>query len=175
MAHYHSKHSGIEIQRAIAREHHDPDRDYTGTMWHQYLKDIGIYDELYGEERHQFITIGLPNDYPIKKIKKFIKRPYLWLEDAILSVEKYRKNGEHLHIHILRKGYHSKTKIIRDLSTKFKVSRNYIDVRKSKSSADYTNRNNYIRGIKSDNEKLECVEKDIEWRKTENLENYYML
>lgn len=172
---YIPKNTGLELQRAVARQHHDPTCDYTGTAWIRYLKDIGLYKELYGETRHQFITVGLPNDYSIEKIRKFIKRPYLWLEGAILSVERFRKNGVHLHIHILRKGVYNKSKIIRDLSRKFKVSSNYIDVRKSSSTADYQNRSNYIRGNKCDNEKLECVEKDIEWRKTENLENYYVL
>lgn len=172
---YSQKGQGLELQRAIARKLHDPTRNYEGTYWHRYLKDIGLYTELYGETDHQFVTIGLKNDYPIDKIKKYINKPHKWLNGAVLSVERFRKNGEHLHIHILTTQPYNKTKIIRDLSRRFKVTANYIDVRRSKSTADYNNRANYIRGCKSSTEKSELVEKDVEWRKTNNLENYYML
>ena len=40
---YTQKGQGLELQRAVARSMHDPDRDYTGTAWHKYLKDIGLY------------------------------------------------------------------------------------------------------------------------------------
>jgi hypothetical protein len=172
---YQQKGQGLELQKAVARNMHDADTDYTGTAWHKYLKDIGLYNELYGEISHQFITIGLPNDYPLDNIKKYIAKPHAWLSGATLAVERFRKNGEHLHIHILTDKPHNKTKAIRDLSRKFKVAPNYIDVRRSNSQADYNNRRNYIRGDKQDTAKLECVEKDIQWRKDNDFENYYLL
>ena len=172
---YQTNGQGLELQRAVARRMHDPNKDYTGTCWERYLKDIGLYKELYGETPHQFITIGLPNDYPLDNIKKYIAKPHAWLSGATLSVEYFRKNGEHLHIHILTEKPYNKSKAIRDLSRKFKVAVNYIDVRRSNSTGDYNNRRNYIRGDKQDTEKLECVEKDIQWRKDNSFENYYVL
>ena len=77
---------GIELQRAIARKMHDPTMDYTGTAWHRYLRDIGLYKELVGEKRHQFITIALPNNYKIEKIVKYTEKPHKWAKGAMLSV-----------------------------------------------------------------------------------------
>lgn len=166
---------GLELQRSVARKMHDPNTDYSGTCWHQYLKDIGLYKELYGEQAHQLITIGLPNDYDVSQIKKYIKNPHKWLKEAMLSVERFRKNGEHLHIHILTSKPYNKTRLIRDLSRRFKVEKNYIDVRRSNSMSDYTNRKNYIMGRKSCTEKQENCDKDREWRKTVELEDIYIL
>lgn len=154
---------------------HNAEVDYTGTCWEKYLKDIGLYTELYGETAHQFVTIGLPNDYNLGKIKDYINKPHKWLSGAVLSVERFRKNGEHLHIHILTTQPYNKHKVIRDLSRRFKVTRNYIDVRRSNSTADYNNRSNYIKGNKSSTEKSELVKKDVEWRQENGFENYYIL
>ena len=167
--------SGIELQRAIARKMHDPNKDYSGTAWHRYLKDIGIYKELYGERRHQFITIALPNDYKLEHIKKYAKSPHKWAKGGLMSVEYYSSNGENLHIHMLKEDVYSKTKIIRDLARRFKVKSNFIDVRTSTSVADFNNRKNYICGRKSTTEKLEHVEKDREWRKENEIPDIFNL
>lgn len=146
-----------------------------GTAWIDLLKRAGLYRELCGEIKHQFITIALPLDYDLKKIKKYIEKPHGWLIGAILSVERYSKVGENLHIHILKLGYYSKTKIIRDLSKKFKVSSNFIDVRVSAETTDYQHRENYIKGEKVDEHKMECVELDRAWREKHKIKHYYEL
>lgn len=129
--------------------------------------------DLLKDEPHQMITVALPNDYDVKRIKSYIQKPHKWNKGSILSVERYSKSGENLHVHILKKGYYSKTKIIRDLSKKFKVASNFIDVRRGTEPVDYNNRLSYLKGFKKDDEKMESVQKDKEWRIKENLRDFY--
>ncbi len=131
--------------------------------------------DLLEDRPHQFITVALPNDYNISKILKYIHTPHKWNKGSLLSIEKYSKSGENLHIHILKEDYYSKTKIIRDLSTRFKVSGNFIDVRRGTEPADYEHRASYIKGDKMDTEKMEHVQKDKEWRKKNNLKDFYYI
>ena len=67
-------------------------------------------------------------------------------------------------MHILLPDVISKPIIIRDLSRRFKVAKNFIDVRTSKSVSDWNNRKNYILGRKTTTEKLDNVELDRQWR-----------
>jgi len=126
------------------------------------------------DKPHQLITVALPNDYDIEKIKKYINHPHTWCR-GILSIERYSKVGENLHLHILKEGIYNKTKIVRDLSRKFKIATNFIDVRRGNEQTDYDNRLSYIKGDKVDEAKMESVQKDKEWRIANNLENYYLL
>lgn len=136
------------------------------------LKWAGIYHEFYSEKPHQFITVALPNDYPLKRILKYLEKPHKWLVGWI-SIEKYSKSGENLHLHILKEGNYSKTKIIRDLARRFKVESNFIDVRRGTEPTDYNNRLSYIKGDKMATEKMEHVAKDKQWRQENNLRDYY--
>ena len=135
------------------------------------FRDFGCGD-LLQDKPHQFITVALPNDYAIKDILRYIDNPHKWCK-GLVSIEKYSKAGENLHLHILKEGYYSKSKIIRDLSRKFKIATNFIDVRRGTEPTDWNNRLSYIKGIKMDTEKMEHVEKDKTWRIENNLSNYY--
>ena len=130
--------------------------------------------DLLNDKPHQFITVALPNDYDIKKILNYISKPHKWCNGWI-SIEKYSKTGENLHMHILKEENYSKTKIIRDLSRRFKIASNFIDVRKGTEPTDWNNRLSYIQGTKVSEEKMEYVAKDKEWRKNANIRDYYNL
>lgn len=128
--------------------------------------------DLLNDKPHQFITVALPNDYDLKKLLNYINNPHKWCKGWI-SIEKYSKSGENLHMHILKEGNYSKTKIIRDLSRRFKIESNFIDVRKGTEPTDWNNRLSYIQGTKVSEEKMECVEKDKEWRKEHSIKDHY--
>lgn len=136
------------------------------------LKHYGLYNEFFAAKPHQFITVALPNDYPLKKILKYLEKPHKWLVGWI-SIERYSKSGENLHLHILKEGNYTKTKIIRDLARRFKVDSNFIDVRRGTEPTDYNNRLSYIKGDKMATEKMEHVAKDKQWRQENNLRDYY--
>lgn len=128
------------------------------------------------EHKHQFITIALPNTLGIIELKKKIYQlTYKYLEGAMLTVENFSASGENLHVHILKEGVYSKTRIIRDLARKFKIDENFVDVRLGKRVSDYQNRLAYIKGEKSDELKKENCQKDQEWRTQNGLEHIYIL
>lgn len=135
------------------------------------FRDFGCGD-LLKDKPHQFITVALPNTTSLKRILRYIEQPHKWCK-GWLSIEKYSKSGENLHLHILKEGYYSKTKIIRDLSRRFKVERNFIDVRRGTEPKDWNNRLSYIKGTKMDTDKMEHVTKDKEWRQKNNLRDFY--
>lgn len=146
-----------------------------GSGWIHYLKTVGMYDELVGSEKHQFITVALPNDYPISKILKYVDSPHKYFRNnSIMSIEKYSSTGVNLHVHLLKKGNYSKTKIIRDLSKKFKIESNFVDVKSSDDRTLYQTREAYVKGEKVE-PKCEYVMQDREWRKTEKIKDYYIL
>lgn len=169
----------METLRSIARQQHTEEyRDLHAkplNRWHQYLRFLGIYDELIETKKHQFITIALPLDYSLAKLTRYIMKPHAWLTGAYLTIERYSKIGDNLHIHILKEGYYSKTKIIRDLSRRFKLASNFIDVRVSDDQAVYNHRLDYIKGEKADENKMSYVKLDKEWRKKHQIRNYYKI
>jgi len=143
----------------------------------QWMKAYGhlIPQELY---KHQFITIALPQEYDIKKLLKIISSlSYPYLSDSWLSVENFsgELHKENLHIHILKKEIYSKTKIIRDLSRKFKIAPNFINIKKGDSKSDYLNRLHYINGEKQDELKQQNSELDKQWRINNDIEQIYNL
>lgn len=153
---------------------HKPEGPYT-TGWIHLVKTAGLYHELIGEEKHQFITLALPNEFEIAKILKYISKPHSYLRDnAVLAVEKYSDSGENLHIHILKKGNYSKSKIIRDMSKKFSINTNFVDVRYGIAKDMYQKRLHYVKGEKQE-KKEHNVEKDKQWRKKHQLKDYYLL
>lgn len=133
--------------------------------------------DLLNQRRHQFITVALPNDYSLTKLVEQItnKLKYDYLIGAFVRVENFSDTGENLHLHILKDGIYSKTKIIRDLSRKFKVEKNFINVKTSNKEIDYENRKNYIFGNKKDTGKQDNVEKDILWRQNNDINEIYNL
>jgi len=142
----------------------------TGAL-RRLFRDFGCGD-LLNDKPHQFITVALPNDYPLKKILKYLEKPHKWLVGWI-TIEKYSKSGENLHLHILKEGNYSKTKLIRDLARRFKVESNFIDVRRGTEPTDWNHRLSYIKGDKMATEKMEHVQKDKEWRIENKLKDYY--
>lgn len=128
------------------------------------------------EHKHQFITIALPNTLGILELKKKIySLNYKYLEGAHLIVENYSATGENLHVHILKEGVYSKTRLIRDMARKFKVEPNFIDIRLGKRESDYHNRLAYIKGNKSDDDKTANCTLDQEWRIQNGLQDMYTL
>ncbi len=152
----------------------NPEEPYC-SGWIQILKDNDMYDELIGEEKHQMITLALPNEFEISKILKYISKPHSYLVDnAVLAIERFSDSGENLHVHILKKGNYSKSKIIRDMSKKFKIQSNFVDVRYGIDKSIYQKRLQYVQGEKTEKKELN-VEKDKIWRKDRNLKDYYNL
>lgn len=133
--------------------------------------------DLLNQRRHQFITVALPNSYSLPVLVNQIenKLKYDYLVGAFVRIENFSDTGENLHLHILKDGIYSKTKIIRDLSRKFKVEKNFINVKSSNKEIDYENRKNYIFGNKKDDEKQLNVEKDIQWRINNDINEIYNL
>jgi len=131
------------------------------------------------DHKHQFITIALPTEnYELKELKKVIQNlSYSYLKNAKLVVEYF--SGElkkrNLHVHILKQGIYSKTKIIRDLSTKFKVAPNFINVKKGTKESDYMNRLNYLEGEKHSELKKTNCELDRIWREKNGFCHIYNL
>lgn len=128
------------------------------------------------EKKHQFITIALPKDLGIMQLKKYIySLDYKYLQGVLLCCEFFSEVGENLHVHILKHGVYSKTRIIRDLSRKFKIEENFVDVRLGKRESDYENRYAYITGDKESESKQANVYLDREWRKQNGLQDLYTL
>lgn len=126
--------------------------------------------------RHWFVTVGF-DDKLFKEgcneagiINPLVKRicDTKGFDDVKFVVEKFRKdNGGniyiHRHVHLLVTTDMRKSKIIENIYNKVKrwvAGKNFVDC-KSDQNRD---RDKYIRGEKID-EKMECVKKDIEWRK----------
>lgn len=141
----------------------------------RFAKECGL-DLLKKDYPHQFITIALENTYNLGKLVNIIKGlEYQYTKEALVSIENYSSVGENLHVHILKKGIYSKTKIIRDMSRKFKVAPNFINVKKGTRESDYRNRLAYIKGDKADELKKENSDKDKEWRIENNIQQLYIL
>ena len=133
---------------------------------------------------HQMITIALPENYDQSMIHHkmmgiaYHRRtgaPKTWF-NGIASVEYYSKThpeGGNLHIHILKKGNYTKSKIIRDLSGYYGIQENFIDVKLGTYLEDYENRHNYILGQKQSKEKLEYTMLDKKWRSDNNIMDIY--
>lgn len=167
---------GLALIQGVIRQQVKNDPTFAeGIGFNRLCRDYKLYD-LIQAKPHQFITIALPIEYSINKLKNQItKKINKWLSGSKCVVERYSKSGDNLHIHILKEGIYSKPKIIRDLSRKFKIDKNFVDVRSSTKKVDYDNRVKYISGNKNDEIKMEHVEKDAVWRKENDLEDIYNL
>lgn len=131
------------------------------------------------DHKHQFITIALPTEnYELSQLKNVIQNlNYSYLQNAKLVVENFsgELKKENLHVHILKSGIYSKTKIIRDLSKKFNISPNFVNVKKGTKESDYLNRLHYINGEKQSELKKENCELDRVWREKNGLQQIYTL
>lgn len=167
---------GLALIQNIIRKQIIEDPTLTeGIGFEHTCRIFGLHD-LIEDTSHQFITVALPNDYDLGKLDSLLtKKMQKWLHNATAVIENHSASGINLHVHILKLGNYNKTKIIRDLSRKFKIDRNFIDVKWSTERLDYINRQNYINGIKLDEEKRENCKLDREWRIENNLKEKYQL
>jgi len=141
----------------------------------------GLTDEKFS---HQLITIALPQDYDIDKLKQkllslqYNRRtgaPTKWLVGSIMSVEWYSKThpeGGNLHIHILKNGNYQKQKIVRDMATHFRVEPNFIDCKAGQYRDLYETRRKYIMGEKQE-DKEEFAKLDKIWRMENKIMDVY--
>lgn len=138
----------------------------------RYHKCYSLLDET----PHQLITIALPNDYNIEKLKKSIQTlKYKYIINGKLCVENYSDSGKtNLHIHILKEKTYTKSKIIRDMARRFKVAPNFIDVATGRDPVLYNTRLDYVLGNKTD-KKMEDVEKNKVWRKENKIKDVYYI
>lgn len=121
-----------------------------------------------------FVTIGFNHDtWTIADCDKCIRKilEMEWIISGKANFELYRTNGEHPHVHFILETKEPKSrildKIFRPLYVKKVVfSKNFIDV---KPMMDYHHK--YI-NLDKVSEKMECVERDIIWRKKNNIPDY---
>ncbi len=132
---------------------------------------------LLATKKHQFITVALPNDFDLLHLKTLItkKLKYGYLKGGYARIEYFSDKGENLHVHILKLGIYSKTKLIRDFAKKFGVLENFVNIQKGSEETDYQNRVNYIHGIKDSEDKMLNVAQDQEWRLINGIDEIYNL
>lgn len=121
-----------------------------------------------------FVTVGFNHaTWSIKDCDKFITKvlEMEWVISAKANFELHRTNGLHPHCHFAIETKEPKSKILDKLfrplyAKKVIFSKNFIDI---KPMMEY--HHNYIRMLKVE-EKMECVDKDREWRKKNNIPDY---
>lgn len=144
---------------------------------------------------HTMITIALPklsNDRDekrevvletVQKCREVHNYRYMSDKTILFSLEFYSLEKklkvlkDNFHVHMLVKGKYAKfdrKRIIRDLSKKFKVEANFVDVKYHSSPELFSTRQNYIKGTKQESKDL-AIEKDEEERKVLGIDNFYFL
>lgn len=121
-----------------------------------------------------FVTVGFNHDtWNIKDCDKFIRNVLEmdWVIRGKANFELFRSNGEHPHCHFVIETKEPKSRILEKLfrplyAKKVVFSKNFIDV---KPMMDYHHK--YIMLDKIE-EKMECVKKDIDFRKKNNIPDY---
>lgn len=121
-----------------------------------------------------FVTLGFNHDtWTIKDCDTCIRKilGMEWIIQGKANFELHRENGEHPHCHFFIETKEPKSrildKIFRPLYTKKVVfKRNFVD---AKIAMDY--HHDYINLIKQES-KMSFVEKDIAWRKKNNIVDY---
>lgn len=141
-------------------------------------REARVYEKMHGAaagKKHKFFTISLPPDRNYDVVgapQKLMEARFDYLHDALFCLEVTGAEGQwHPHIHLLVYGYPDNTRVIRDLSTLFKVGKNFVDVG-FRNPKLYTTRYDYIKGIKRDI-KMSQVEADIAYLDSQGLEKYY--
>jgi len=121
-----------------------------------------------------FVTLNFNHQtWNVKDCTKCIEKILAmdWIIRAKANFEYYRENGEHPHCHFLLETKEPKSrildKIFRPLYTKKVIfKKNFIDC---EPGMDYHHK--YI-NLDKKNEKMENVQKDIEWRKKNNIPDF---
>ena len=121
-----------------------------------------------------FVTCGFNHQtWSVVKCCKFIEKVLAmdWIIRAKANFELYRENGEHPHCHFIIETKEPKSRILEKLlrpqyAKDVILSKNFIDV---KVCGDYHHK--YI-NLDKIQDKMKYVEKDMEWRKINNIPNY---
>jgi len=170
--------------------------------WHALgcpTDDEDIKEEFYNPvvltKWHTMITIALPKlpeerDVKREIILETIQRcrevhQYRYMSDKTIlfslefySLEKKLKVlKDNFHVHMLVKGKYAKLdrkRIIRDLSKKFKVEANFVDVKYHSSPELFSTREEYIKGSKQESKDI-AIQKDKEERKAFEIQDFYFL
>lgn len=140
------------------------------------IKDMKdeVYFDLKGIKKHMFITISLPKKmYDYKALPELISNfQNDYMEGSYFCIEFAGKEMQfHPHIHMIIPRLVDRTRLIRDLSTKFNIGKNFVDIGIRDHSL-YSTRLDYIKGNKCQN-KMEQVEEDKCQRKIYDLSNFY--
>ncbi len=132
------------------------------------------------KKHHRFLTISLPKTTTPARVAKEWER-YLSNKSYAPQVKAYTYEFTnqaleyHPHIHVLMIGTKSpqKHRLIRDISSHFKIEKNFIDIVTHTDPEIFKTRMNYIKGEK-DSEKEAQVKKDKEIRCVHNLKDFYL-
>lgn len=119
---------------------------------------------------YRFCTIGYPNTIQpsdlVSEWRIVESSKWKWGDDRIQRFEFYRDNGKyHPHIHMLIYTNKKPSQIIKELSAKTNIPKNFIDVK----SGRYQQHFNYIYGNKTDKKEYD-MNKDADVRKQLSLE-----
>ena len=111
---------------------------------------------------YYFITLGQQGEPSVLKdlynrVQEALHR-YKWFRKSIISYEYYTQKGQHPHFHAVVDTDKRRDTIIKLFSTFFKVSPNYVDVKKY--YGDPQGHIKYVKGIKDDKNKQEYIDKD---------------
>lgn len=133
------------------------------------------------KKKHRFITISLPKEMESKTVHetwiafmkkhRYTDKVHSWTYEFTSKEKEY-----HPHIHVLMMmptATPQKGTIIRDIATKFRIDKNYVDVRTHTSPEIFSKREKYIRGEKTDEKKFQ-IESDQEIRALNDLKEFYI-
>lgn len=153
---------------------------YADKRWHKVANKIMIEadkelnDEIPEPTKEWFITIGFNHQtWSVAKCKKVIEKILAmdWVKKAKANFELYRENGEHPHVHFMIETDIPRSKILDKLWRPRYVkdvvlARNFIDIKPAE-----IHHNNYIMLNKTEH-KMKYIDKDIEWRKKNDIPDY---
>ncbi|AXQ65679.1 MAG: putative replication initiation protein [Circoviridae sp.] len=154
---------------------------------HLIYKKLGIKLPPVPKCPHAFITIQIDDKKLVEERRQEIGTlaslltTFKFMKSNIYSfcIENYSKeypNGGNLHFHYLVKQSDcilNKTKILRNVQTKYKDCIKVVNYQHSDSLEHYKNRLAYILGEKQGAEKLVFQERDCVWRAQNNIDPYY--
>jgi len=142
---------------------------YASYLWQKRRRETykeEIRYKVLGERYHNFVTINFSKeDNPHDKLE--ILKEWGYFEGEDKGVIEYNTNkGKHLHFHIISYKKRKVPNIIRDISKKFKIKSNFVDVNNVPKRYDI--HIEYINGVKVDKKK-NLIDEDNEWRSKNNL------
>jgi len=139
--------------------------DWYASHLHQ-IKRKQLYKEemrykVLGERYHNFVTINFSINICVKDtIDRLIDWNYFEKGDKGV-VELHTEKGKHPHFHIISYKKRKRINLIRDISNRFSIDKNFIDVKTH--AKLYDKHIDYINGVKKEKKK-DYVDQDFEWR-----------